>query len=56
MEVLDEFSLFYDYYVLFNYLVSFWKHIKKYDFEFKKNISVEKVNIPQHGIKKVSKL
>jgi len=44
IEVLDEFSLFYDYYVLFNYLVNFWKH-KKYDL-FKKNISMEKGNIP----------
>jgi len=51
MEVLDEFSLFYDYYVLFNYFVSFWKH-KKYDL-FKKNFSKEKVNISQHGTKEM---
>jgi len=32
-------------------IVSFWKH-KKYDLS-KKNISMEKVNIPQHGTKEM---
>jgi len=34
----------YDYYVLFDYVVSFCEH-KKYDLS-KKNISTEKANIP----------
>jgi len=37
--------------VLFNYFVSFWKH-KKYDL-FKQNLSLEEVNIQQHGTKEM---
>jgi len=49
--VLDEFLLFYDYNVLFNYFVSCWEH-KKYDL-IKKMILMEKLNIPQHGTKEM---
>jgi len=37
--------------ILFNYFLSFWKN-KKYDL-FKKKLSMEKVNIPQHGTKEM---
>jgi len=51
IEVLEEILAFYDYYVLCNYLLSLLENKK--DDLLEKNISMAKVNIPQHGSKEM---